>query len=323
MFKAYACVPGEQAVEITKEQVAEKLSDGKSQLWVDVSSPIEEHQEFLRDVMRLHPLAIEDMSHPRMLPKVEEYEGNLFIILHDIVLQDKEGEERIHTYELFLFIGRNFIVTARRHRIRAADAYHGELTTLTHLFVRGAEAVAHAILRRMIDSYFPMLDRIETKLDAAEETIFDSPSSRDLQEIFALRKDVVRLRSIATQQLDVINRMALGEFEIITPHGLLLARDLYDHLYRLSEKASSFRELTMGLLDAYLSQVNNRMNEVMKVLTVIATTMLPLSIVVGYYGMNFRFIPGLNHPYGWLYTLIGMGAVIGGMLAYFKHKRWL
>jgi len=323
MFKAYACVPGEQAVEITKEQIAQRLADGKSQLWIDISSPIEEHQEFLKDVMKLHPLAIEDMSHPRMLPKVEEYEDNLFIILHDIVLQDKEGEERIHTYELFLFIGRNYIVTARRHRIRAVDAYQGDLATLTHLFKRGAEAVAHAILRRMIDSYFPMMDRIEAKLDEEEDQIFDSPSTRDLQRIFSLRKDIVKLRSIATQQLDVINRIALGEFEILTPHGLLLARDLYDHLYRLSEKAAGFRELTMGLLDAYLSQASNKMNEIMKVLTVIATIMLPLSIVVGYYGMNFRFIPGLDHPYGWLYTLIGMSTVIIGMLSYFKYKKWL
>jgi magnesium transporter len=323
MFKAYACVPGEQAVEITKEQVAEKLADGKSQLWVDISSPIEEHQEFLRDVMHLHPLAIEDMSHPRMLPKVEEYEGSLFLILHDIILMDKEGEERLRTYELYVFIGKNFIVTARNHRIRAVDAYHGELTTLTHLFVRGSEAVAHAILRRMIDSYFPMMDRIEAKLDEEEEQIFNSPSSRDLQRIFSLRKDIVKLRSIATQQLDVINRIALGEFEVLTPHGLLLARDLYDHLYRLSEKAASFRELTMGLLDAYLSQASNKMNETMKVLTVIATIMLPLGIVVGYYGMNFKFIPGLDHPYGWLYTLIGMGVVITSMLSYFKYRKWL
>lgn len=323
MFKAYACIPGEQTVEITKEQIAEKLSDGKSYLWVDISAPIEEHQEFLRDVIHLHPLAIEDLTHPRMLPKVEEYEGNLFIILHDIVLQDKEGEEHLRTYELYLFMGKNFVLTARTHRIRAVDAYHGELVTLTHLFARGSEAVAHAILRRMIDSYFPMLDRVETKLDKAEETIFNSPTSDDLQQIFALRKDIVKLRSIATQQLDVINRMALGEFEIITPHGLLLARDLYDHLYRLSEKAASFRELTMGLLDAYLSQVSNRMNEVMKVLTIIATIMLPLGIVVGYYGMNFKFMPGLDHPYGWAYTLSGMGVIIAGMLSYFRYKKWL
>jgi len=323
VFKAYACVPGEQAVEITKEQVAEKLSDGKSQLWVDISSPIEEHTAFLKDVMKLHPLAIEDMSHPRMLPKVEEYEGNLFVILHDIILLDKEGEEKLKTYELYVFIGKNYVVTARQHRIRAVDAYHGELATLTHLFSRGAEAVAHAILRRMIDSYFPMMDRVEAKLDAAEDTIFDSPSQSDLQRIFSLRKDIVKLRSIATQQLDVINRMALGEFEIITPHGLLLARDLYDHLYRLSEKTASFRELTTSLLDAYLSQASNKMNEVMKVLTVIATIMMPLGVVVGYYGMNFKFMPGLDHPYGWIYTLGGMGVIIAGMLSYFRYKRWL
>jgi magnesium transporter len=322
MFKAYACIPGESAVEITKSEVADRLTDGKCHLWVDISAPIDEHLEFLRDVMHIHPLAIEDLQHPRMLPKVEEYDDILFMILHDIVLQYKGDEERLRTHELYLFLGKQFVVTARHHRIRAVESYHGDLKVLSHIFARGAEAVAHAILRRMIDSYFPMLDRVEGKLDAAEETIFDSPTSEDLQEIFSLRKDVVRLRSIAVQHLDVVNRILVGEFEILSPHGLLLARDLYDHLYRLSEKASGFRELTMGLLDAYLSQVNNRMNEVIKVLTIITTVMLPLSIVVGFYGMNFRWMPGLEHPHGWLFTLAGMGAMVIGMFAIFKFKKW-
>jgi magnesium transporter len=322
MFKAYACVPGETAVEITQEEVANRLQDGKSQLWIDLSASLEEYQAFLKDVMHIHPLAIEDLSHPRMLPKIEEYEGYIFLIMHDIILSDKAGEDRVQTHELYIFLGKNFVVTARRHRIRAADAYQGELQTLSHLFVNGAEAVGHAILRRMIDSFFPMLDRVEGRLDAAEDVIFKIPTPKDLQNIFTLRKDVMKLRSIATQQLDVVNRMAIGEFAILSPHGLLLARDLYDHLYRLAENTAGFRDLIMGLLDAYMSQINNRMNEVMKVLTVIATVMLPLSIVVGFYGMNFKVMPGLDHPYGWIYTTIGMGAIIVLMFAYFKHKKW-
>lgn len=323
MFKAYAFVPGESAVEISKEDVAPRLADGKSQLWIDISSPIDEHFDFFKEVMRFHPLEIEDMLHPNMLPKVEEYDGHLFLILHDIILQDKDEEERLITYELYMFMGKNFVVTARRHRIRAADFYHGQTQALTHIFGRGgAEALTHAILRRMVDSYFPMLDRVESKLDRYEDVIFNSPKPQDMQNVFALRKDIVKLRSIATQQLDVINRITLGEFEIISPHGVMLARDIYDHLYRMSEKAAGFREVTMGLLDAYLSQVNNRMNEVVKVLTIIATVMLPLGIVVGFYGMNFKFMPGLNHPYGWIFALGGMGVTIALMFTYFKIKKW-
>lgn len=323
MFKAYACVQGESAVEISKEDVASRLADGKSQLWIDISSPLDEHFDFLKDVMNFHPLEIEDMLHPSMLPKVEEYDGHLFLILHDIILQDKDKEERLITYELYMFMGKNFVVTARRHRIRAADFYHNQTQALTHIFCRGgAEALSHAILRRMVDSYFPMLDRVEAKLNEYEDVIFNSPKPQDMQNVFALRKDIVKLRSIATQQLDVINRITLGEFEIISPHGVMLARDIYDHLYRMSEKAAGFREVTMGLLDAYLSQVNNRMNEVVKVLTIIATVMLPLGIVVGFYGMNFKFMPGLNHPHGWMFTLGGMGIMIALMFTYFKFKKW-
>ncbi len=324
MFKAYAYAPGETVVEISKEEVASRLSDGKSCLWIDISSPIEGHFDFLKEVMKFHPLEIEDMSHPSMLPKIEEYDNHLFLILHDIILQDKEdNEERLITYELYMFIGKNFVVTARRHRIRAADYYHGQIPALTHILSKGgAEALFHAILRRMVDSYFPMLDRIEVKLDKYEDIIFNSPSSKDMQKVFSLRKDIVRLRSIAMQQQDIINRIIIGEFDIISQHGIMLARDIYDHLYRMSEKASGFREVTMSLLDAYLSQINNRMNEVVKVLTIIATVMLPLSIVVGFYGMNFKVLPGLENPYGWILTLAGMGSIVLLMFAYFKVKKW-
>ncbi len=324
MFKAFACVPGGQAVEIAKEEVAARLADGTSHVWIDISSPVDEHMPFLEETMQFHTLAVEDILHPRMLPKVDQFDNYLFIVLHDIAWLHKEDEEdRLRTHELYMFLGSNFVVTIHKHRNRAVDYFLEEPKVISHYFARGVESMAHAIIRRMIDTFFPLLDRVDVKLDAAENKIFDSPSQVDLQQIFGLRKDIMRLRSIATQELDVINRLALGEFETLSPHGLLLARDLYDHLYRLSEKAGGFRDLIMGLLDAYLSQVSNRMNEVMKVLTIIATIMLPLSIVVGYYGMNFTTIPGLHHPYGWLYTLIGMGVMISGMLGYFRYRKWI
>jgi magnesium transporter len=322
MLKAYAFTSGQPVVEIKKEEIAAKLEDEKTHLWIDISAPIDEHHDFLRDVMKFHHLEIEDLTHRGMLPKVEEYDNHLFLILHDIILQDRK-EDRLLTYELFMFIGKNYVLTARHNRIRAADYYHDQVSALTHIFSRGgAEAVGHAVLRKMVDSYFPMLDRVEKMLDESEDVIFDSPSPKDMQHIFSLRKDIMKLRSIATQQLDVISRITVGEFEVLSPHGMLLARDLYDHLYRVSEKAASFRDMTMGLLDAYLSQINNRMNEVVKVLTIIATIMLPLGIVVGFYGMNFRSLPGLENPHGWIYTLVGMIIVIGGMFSYFKWKKW-
>ncbi len=323
MLKAYCAVPGEQVVEIAEADVADRLADGKSSVWIDISSNVEHHMPLLRDVMRFHALAIEDLSHPRMLPKIEEYDGCLFIVLHDIVLLEKKEGERLKTHELFIFLGSNYVVTVRRHRIRAIESLYGEFKAITHLFSRGAESVCHGILRRMIDNYFPMLDRIDAKLDGMESVIFNSPRSQDMQVIFTLRKDMAKLRSIASQELDVINRLTTGEFEQITPHGMMLARDLYDHLYRVSEKAAGFRETTMGLLDAYLSQINNRMNEVVKVLTVIATIMLPLGIVVGFYGMNFKVMPGLDHPHGWIYAAGGMVLIIIGMLSYFRYRKWL
>jgi magnesium transporter len=310
-------------MELAEDQIAEALANEQAQVWIDLPSNIEEHQNFLQEVMHIHPLVIEDMLHPSMLPKVEQYDQYLFLIVHDIVLLEKTEEERLRTHELYILLGKNFVLTARRQRVRAADIYHQEGEIRSRLLGKGVEIFAHALLRRMIDNFFPMLDRIDAKLSSDEDIIFNKPKPSDLQRVFSMRKDIMHLRAIAQQHLDVFDRIVLGEFDIISDHGVLLARDLYDHLFRVSEKASGFREIISGLLDAYLSQMSNRMSEIMKVLTVIATIMLPLSIVVGYYGMNFKNLPGLTNPHGWIYTLIVMGVVITGMLGFFKYKRWL
>jgi magnesium transporter len=323
MFKAYACMPGEQAVEISSNDVSARLNDGKSNVWIDISENIEGYRDFLENTMGFHQLAIDDLSSPGLLPKVEEYDGTLFLVLNDIVIAENEDEDRVRTYQLFIFLRKNALVTIHRKRIRAIDHLIGDMTSLTRLLARGAESLSHSVMMGMVDNFFPMLTRVETKLDASEETIFKSTSMEYLQEVFKLRKDVVRLHSIAQQQLNVISRLATGEFDEISPQGVLLARDIYDHLYRLSEKVAGFREETVGILDAYLSQLNNRMNDVVKVLTMIATIMLPLSIVVGFFGMNFRIMPGLNHPYGWVFTLVFMVGLITVMILYFRHKKWI
>lgn len=323
MLQTQLLLPGEGLREIPAEEVAGVLAGGKGHLWIDVSGEVQEHQAFLLETLGIHPLAVEDMLAHGMLPKVEEYDGGTFFMLQDIVLLEGNEEERLRTHDLYLFIGRNFLVTLHRGRIRAVDALHLDAAALTRLLGRGPEPLSHAILRRMVDSFFPMLDRIEARVDESEEAIFNMPEPRDLQRIFQLRKDVVRLRSLAQQQLTVMSRIAGGEFEAISEQGVYLARDLYDHLYRFSEKASGFREEILSLLDAYLSQTNNRMNDVVRVLTMMATILLPLSIVVGFYGMNFRTMPGLSHPYGWLLTLGGMAVLITVMLTIFKHKKWL
>lgn len=323
MFRAYCYTPDKNLTEIPKSEIEKALENDKAIVWIDIISQVEEETPFLTNVLKIHPLAIEDLSHPRMLPKVEEYDNFLFVVLHDIVLTDQDNQERLKTHELYLFLGKNFVVSIRKHRIRAVEAFIDDSHLRSHIIPRGTDVLFHAIIRRMVDNYFPMLDRFEIRLDKSEERVFNSPNPRDLQKIFILRKDIAKLRAIATQQLDVINRISLGEFETISDHGLFLARDIYDHLYRVSEKAASFREAIRAILDVYLSQTNNKISQAMKILTTIATIMLPLGIVVGFYGMNFKSMPGLSHPYGWLFTIIFMISVACGMLALFKIKRWL
>jgi magnesium transporter len=293
-----------------------------ARVWIDVEGTDPGVGEFLADTLKIHPLAVEDILQDRPTPKAEDYGDYLYVVAHGIVA-GTGGTPELETLEIDLVFNAQWLFTHHLGPSPALQAVKEGLARNPRPIERGPAAVAHAILDHLVDNYLPVVDELDDQIDAIEHDVVEDPSKEVLRRIFRLKRSLQRLRRIALHQREVLQRLSRGEFELIPERALPFYRDVYDHFARVADLADSYRELLSGALEAYLSTVSNRMNEVMKTLTIVATIMLPLTFIVGVYGMNFSDIPELKWHYGYLYVWALMVAVVIGMLYLFRRKRWM
>ena len=279
----------------------------------------------LGDVFGVHPLAQEDILNVRHRPKLEQYDDQIFIVTR------MAGLEECFEYEqLSLFLGPNYVLTLQqrpgdclgpvRNRLRQA---RGALRT------HGADYLAYAILDAVVDSYFPVLEEYGERLDALEEEILMRPKQSTILRVQAAKRDMLSLRRSIWPQREFLNSLVREPSTLVTERTQTYLRDAHDHAVRIMDLVDTYREISAGLTDLYMSSVSNRMNDVMKVLTVIATIFIPLTFVAGIYGMNFNTevspfnMPELNwywaYPAFWI-VLISITAVL---LVFFRRKRWI
>jgi magnesium transporter len=188
---------------------------------------------------------------------------------------------------------------------------------------RGVDYLLYEILDHLIEHYFPVLEGIEEDIEGVEERIFAADDADTLDAILRLKRRVLEIKRALTPHRDLFGRIARNEFEEITPQTVVFYRDLYDSTYRLAEVADSYRDVLSGTLDAHISMISHRLNEVMKVLTIISTILLPLTFIAGVYGMNFDYMPELHWRYGYFYVWGVMLAVAAGLLLFFRRRRWI
>jgi magnesium transporter len=327
-----------QAGEIRKLTLKE-LSHSLQQaadgfLWVDLDDPNEAEEEtVLLSLFDFHPLAIEDCRHGKEeeghLPKVEEFGDYLFVIFNPVETAQPSEVSRtsyklnIKTAQLSAFLSRRALVTHHYKYLRSI-AYASQLIGKNPQSLgRGPDYLFHIIIDDIVDNYTPILDRLDEVIDNMEDEVFHGATQRTMARILHLKKNIVTVRRIAFYQREMLNRLSRGEFTLITRDEMIYYRNVYDHLVRMVDLADSYRDTVSGLLDAYLSVTSNNLNQVMKVLTIISTVFLPLSVITGFFGMNFQHLPGANWEYGVLATLIFMVAVSAGMLVLFKRRKWL
>lgn len=295
--------------------------DGDEKIWLDFEDPTEDEQKLLSEVFHFHPLAIEDCIAVMHHPKLDLYEGYIYLVLHGINFN--LAHERFATHELDVFLGPTFLVTYHKRRMRSIAAAREDCRKTGLTMARGLDFLVHTILDRMVDNYFPVLQMMEKRIEAIEAQVVERPSPEILKQIFKLKRELLWLKRVSFPQRDVILRLYRDDSQLVSPQAQLYFRDIYDHLYRMTEIADSYRDMTMGVLDAYLTSVSNRMNEIMKVLTIFASIMLPLTLIAGIYGMNFENMPELKWHNGYYYVLAGMGVLALVMLIYFKKKKWM
>ena len=296
--------------------------DAPEVLWVDIEAPAGPEHHLLSEVFRFHDLAVEDALLAVHHPKIEEYGTFLYLILHRIVRG--ENDEGFVTEDVDFFIGRNFVVTVHGATSSTLDDQWEICERHPDVLAEGAVSLLHRLVDRLVDRYAPAVDGLEERLEDIEHIVFESPSTNPLRSILALKRDVASLRRVAVPQRDAVGRLARREFHQIPEAMAYRFRDVYDHLVRVTEEAVFFQDRVSGLLDAYLSTQSNRLNAVMKVLTVIATIFMPLTVLTGMWGMNVT-LPGFPGPDGadfwWVFGIMLIASSL--MLWAFRRMRWL
>jgi magnesium transporter len=305
------------------EQLPELLQDKSAVIWVDMEKPTRADEQVLLDVFHFHPLTVEDCRENRHYPKIEEFPGYLYFIVHGVTADI--SPDRFNTIELDGFLGPNYVITYHHDTFRSINNVKQLLRTSPVSCQRGPAFLLHQILDQVVDYYSPVLDDFDDRVDQLEQEIFGlkSPNNQILAQIQDLKRGVLRLRRISNKQMDILLRMSRGEFSLIPEEMRPFYRDVYDHLVRVVDLSENYRDLISGSLEAYLSVVSNRMNEIMKVLTIFSAIMLPLTFIAGVYGMNFDNMPELHSRFGYYGTLIVMAVVAIGMLIFFWRRGWL
>ena len=290
-------------------------------VWVDLEKPSIPESLILSDTFAFHPLSVEDAMSARQYPKVEAYDGYLYVILHGI---EYERRGSFSTKDVDFFLGSNYLVTVHGGDCPSIEELRAQCPRNSKMLNEGSVALFHRIVDSMVDHYRPEMDAFEDRLDKLEKEIFERPNPKLIRQILEEKRRVAGLRRIVTPQRDVISRLARRDFPDISTEMSFQFRDVYDHLVRAADDAFIFQDRITGMLDAHLSNVSNRLNEVMKVLTVVATVFMPPTLVAGIYGMNVRLphFPGGEAAQFWWLSAICL-AMIAGMLAAFRYRRWI
>jgi magnesium transporter len=291
-------------------------------VWVDIELPEPGAQELLQNNFKLHELSLEDALSDIHHPKIELFEHYLYLILHGI--QPGAGGKGFSTNDIDFFLGDQFLVTVHKAMSRSISQEMKLCLRNNHSMGEGTAGLLHRIVDAMVDHYRPEVDALEERLETLEESVFENPRRNPVRDILNLKRDVSALRRIALPQRDAVGRLARREFPQIPDQIGYRFRDVYDHLVQLTDEAIFFQDRVTGLLDAHLSSQSNRLNQVMKVLTVMSTIFLPLTVLTGLYGMNVPIphLPGPDRLQFW--WVVGMsGIVVVSMLAAFRWKDWL
>jgi len=274
-------------------------------------------------VFAFHPLAIDDCYNERVdTPKIDDYGAYLFIVAQSVGYASRT--ERLQLAEVDVFLGPNYVVSVRVKPVAAVDELYARARESSHLMARGADFLAHTILDSLVDLLLPAVEEMDEQIDELEQRILDRPDKSLLPDVLLLKRNTLRLRRSILPQRDMVNRLSRGEFgALIGRDALIFYRDVYDHIVRVEEMLEGLRDLADGALSSYLSAVNNRMNEVMKVLSVVAVIFLPLTLIASIYGTNLEYSPfGLDLKAGFFLMLAVMLVIAGGLVLYFRRRGW-
>lgn len=319
MMKALHAAPGGTAREVAAPgEIARLFKEGTGCLWVDLQDPTEEEKGLLGSVFGFHRLSIEQCLGQTNHPRLHDFGEYLYLVFHGV-----KGVLPLATEELDVFLGSHFLVTHHRGGMRVIDDVRKKCGEVRTVMERGPDRVLAEILDDLADGYLGIMERLNEGVDGLEDRLFRHASRPALREIFTLKKDILHLRRVVSPQREVLHRLSRGEFRMISADDSIVFRDVFDRIYRVSELLESFRDMLTSAMEVYLTVVSNRTNEVVKVLTVFSIVLMTASLLAGIYGMNFDVIPFAKERWGFWALLGIMAATTGGLLLFFRRRRWI
>ena len=314
-------------MNVPPQEFGKLIRDKRGLLWIDFIGETPEATKPILEEFGFHPLAIDDCLEETHAPKLDDWGDYLYLVLNYMHLANKGDEWETEIDELDIFLGSNYVITHHDLPLSAIDDTLAACDRDPRTLQEGADHLLYKIIDNLVAEYMPIVEKIDEAIDHIEDEIFDTPHSGTLERLFTLKRLLLSMRRILLPQREVLNKMARDDYKVIDRRDRIFFRDIYDHLVRLHDLNESLRDLVSGALDSYLSMTNNRMNEVMKILTVITTLFMPITFVTGFFGMNFfEPVAGLV---GWtareafiatLSVVLSMPII---MLIWMKRRTWL
>ncbi|MBI3008635.1 MAG: magnesium/cobalt transporter CorA [Candidatus Omnitrophica bacterium] len=333
MLKSYCRKKdGSLIIDVNRDTIKGVLTDEENLIWIDVEDPDDNDIEVLLEVFGLHAMTVEDCIMPNTRPKIEQFDNYTFLVLHTIgsIVQPDAGDmtlsangKRIGIVELDICLGKNYLITFHTEPVRVINATRDKAEKKSPIMSRGPDFLLYHMADGLVDNYFPVVDELDNKIDKMEEEILTEPSKNTLKKLYDLKMDTMFLRRIIGPERDAINLLIRNESPFIRPQNQVYFRDVYDHMVRLSDLLDVCREITTSAVEIYMIVSSNKLNEIIKTLTILATIATPSIIIASIYGMNFKYMPELGFRYGYLLVLLVMVLTTVFMVVFFKRRKWL
>lgn len=303
-----------------------QIESGKV-LWLDIKDADENGLLPLKDIFKVHPLLIEDCLHMPQRPKVEDYPEYIFVVINFIQLG--KGEKIIQN-QVSIFLGNGFLITIHKDDIKQLKSLENAIIEKKPAIVSGGpDILLYRILDALVDSYFPLVEKIDDELEKIDIEVLGNPDNNIMKRLHSSISKIQRIKKIMRPQREAMNQLNQMDKRLLRPETMMYLKDVYDHMVVIQDELDLHRENAQLILESYLAVISNKLNEIIRVLTVISTIFMPLTFIVGIYGMNFKTdagplnMPELGWQYGYLFIWLVMIAIGVGMLVYFKRKKWL
>ena len=322
MIKTYLFSEHETTEDVSLDNWQSLVEVESSLLWVDVRSVTQDDMDLLSKAFGLHTLALESVLDGYRRPHLIQFPNHFYVNM--TMLKSTRADHGIKPVELHLFVGGKFVITAvKDEHSDAVDNALEEYMNAPNLCARGPMYAVYLLAEDLVETYYPVVDKLDDDADKLEDIMLERGDRVALKHNLALKRRGFELRKLLGPQRDILNDLSRRDFPFIEGENQVYFQDVYNRMIRLFDILDTVREILSGNLDIYLSTVSNKLNEVMKVLTVFATILMTLSLITGFYGMNFSHIPWLRSPNAFRNILIAMGAITGGLLLWFHRKGWV